>query len=282
MDSAALEFVKKELDEIRQAGLMREPGTLSTAQGRLITINNIDLLNFSSNNYLSLANDPRLIEAAKAALDTYGLGSGASRLISGTLTPHRELEARIASFKGIHKAILFNSGYHANIGAIPALVGRNDEIFADRLNHASLIDGARLSRAKVRRYPHRDTGALEKLLKESGSGRKLIVTDALFSMEGTIAPLVDIIELTNRYDALLYIDDAHGVGVLGVNGRGTLEELGLRPAENIIEMGTFGKAFGAFGAFVAADDRIIDLLAQKARSFIYTTSLPPGLCAAAI
>ena len=277
-----LEFVKKELDDVRRAGLMRMPGTLSSAQGRLITINNNELLNFSSNNYLSLSSDPRIIEAAKEALDLYGAGSGASRLITGTFKPHKELEARIASFKGVHKAILFNSGYHANIGAIPALVGRGDEIFADRLNHASLIDGARLSRAKHKRYPHRDMAALEKLLKEAGDKRKLIITDALFSMEGTIAPLADIIELSNKYKALLYIDDAHGVGVLGVNGRGTLEELGLRTAENIIEMGTFGKAFGTFGAFVAADDQIIDLLAQKARSFIYTTSLPPFIASATI
>ncbi len=277
-----VEFARIALEGAQEAGLKRVLLEIDGAQGRVITIDNKPLLNFSSNNYLSLANDTRLIEAAKEALERYGVGSGASRLISGNMKPHKELEERIARFMGRERALLFNSGYHANIGLIPAIVGRRDEIFVDKLCHASLIDGSILSRAGIKRYPHRDTEALEGLLKKSGKGRKLIITDAIFSMEGTIAPLAEIIELSNKYGALVYIDDAHGVGVLGAGGRGTLESLGLKAGENVIEMGTFGKAFGTFGAFVAADKVIIELLKQKARSFIYTTALPPAIAVATI
>jgi glycine C-acetyltransferase len=286
-----LEFAKKELAERTEAGLKRTIQELSSSTGRLISIDNKSFLNFSSNNYLSLASDKRLIEAANSALERYGVGSGASRLITGTTAPHRELEERISSFMGASKeraSILFNSGYHANIGVIPALVGRGDMIFADRLNHASLIDGAILSRAKIKRYPHRDMDSLEAMLKEANSvnstqnARKLIITDGIFSMNGTISPLNDILELSHRYGALVYIDDAHGVGVLGESGRGTLEHLNLKPTENVIEMGTFGKAFGTFGAFINAPKLIIELLGQKARSFIYTTALPPAIAAATV
>lgn len=277
-----LEFVKKELDELIGTGLKRVLREVDGAQGRVITIADKPLLNFSSNNYLSLANDARIKEAAKEAIELYGVGSGASRLISGSMKPHKELEERIARFMGRGKAILFNSGYHANIGIIPALVGRNDEIFADKHCHASLIDGSILSRANIKRYPHRDMDVLEGLLKRAGKGRKLIITDGLFSMEGTIAPMAEIIELSVKYKALVYIDDAHGVGVLGAGGRGTLESLNLKAGSNVLEIGTFGKAFGTFGAFVTADNAVIEFLEQKARSFIYTTALPPAIAGATI
>lgn len=282
MSMDILEFARAALDDANQAGLRRVLQEIDGPQGRIITIDNKPLLNFSSNNYLSLANDPRIIEAAKVALERYGVGSGASRLISGSMRPHRELEERIAGFMNREEAILFNSGYHANIGLIPALVGRDDEIFADKLCHASLIDGSILSRAACKRYPHRDLDALEKLLKASKKGKKLIITDGIFSMEGSIAPLAGILELADRYGSLVYIDDAHGVGVLGKEGRGTLESLNLRAGSNVIEMGTFGKAFGTFGAFVTADKVIIEFLKQKARSFIYTTALPPAIACATI
>lgn len=273
-------YITEELDKLKEAGLARSMTLIETAQGPRVRIGGKDVLLLCSNDYLGLANHPALKEAAKRAIDRFGLGAGASRLVSGTMEPHAMLEERIARFKGTEAALLFNSGYHANLGCITALAGRTAEIFSDKLNHASIADACVLSRARVRRYPNRDVAALERLLKNAHARVKLIVTDGVFSMDGTIAPLGDIVPLLDRYGALLLVDDAHATGVLGPGGRGTLEHLGVSHP-SIIQMGTLGKALGTFGAFVAGSKPLIDLLVSKSRPFIYTTALPPAIAAAA-
>jgi glycine C-acetyltransferase/8-amino-7-oxononanoate synthase len=215
-------------------------------------------------------------------MDRYGSGSGASRLVSGTSPLHQELEEGIAGFKGTEAAILFNSGYAANTGIIPALAGEGDVILSDGLNHASIIDGCRLSRAKVLVYRHRDMGHLEELLKKNGSARRrLIITDSIFSMDGDIAPLPDLVMLSEKYGSLLMVDDAHATGVLGKRGRGIAEHFGLE-GRIPIQMGTLGKALGSFGAFAAGDRDVIDYLINRSRSYIFSTALPPAVCAASI
>jgi glycine C-acetyltransferase len=215
-------------------------------------------------------------------MEKYGFGSGASRLVSGNTRAHIELEEKLKKFKGTEAALVFNSGYHANIGVIPALAERGDDIFSDKLNHASIVDGCVLSRANLKRYPHRDTDALERLIKKSKVKKKLIITDGVFSMDGDIAPVTDIISIAERYGATVLIDDAHATGVLGKTGRGTLERAGIPPGNpTIVQMGTLGKAFGTFGAFIAGSKDLVELLISRARSFIYTTALPPSICAAA-
>jgi glycine C-acetyltransferase len=221
-----------------------------------------------------------LKEAAIEATERYGTGAGASRLVSGGMEAHRELEERIRRFKSADAALLFNSGYNANLGVITALAGHGAEIFSDRLNHASIVDACVLSRARFIRYPNRDASALEKLLGKSTAKQKLIVTDGVFSMDGTIAPALELAALAERFGATLIIDDAHSTGVLGATGRGTLEHLGMEAAPNIIQMGTLGKALGSFGAFIAGSKPLIDLLVSKARPFVFTTALPPAVCAA--
>ncbi|MBI5561320.1 MAG: 8-amino-7-oxononanoate synthase [Deltaproteobacteria bacterium] len=272
----------EELDRLTEAGLRRSMTVVESAQGPRVNINGRDTLLLCSNDYLGLANHPALKEAARAAIGKYGVGSGASRLVSGTMEPHVALEGRIARFKDAPSALLFNSGYHANIGAITALAHRHTEIFSDRLNHASIVDACILSRAKVHRYQNRDVDGLERLLKRSKARRKLVVTDGVFSMDGTIAPLVDVAGLLDRYNAMLLLDDAHATGVLGTHGKGTLEHLGVPAHPSIIQMGTLGKAAGSFGAFIAGDKALIDLLVSTSRPFIYTTALPPAACAASI
>ncbi len=272
-------YIKDELRKTYEAGLRRTFIDIEGAQGPRVTVNGRSLLHFSSNDYLTLASDPRLIEAANAATVEFGAGSGASRLVSGNMTPHMALEERLKAFKGTEAVLLFNSGYQANTGVIPVLAGRGDDIFSDRLNHASIIDGIAISRARLSRYPHRDTGALERLLKASTARRKLIITDGVFSMDGTVAPLGDIAELAEKYGAFIYIDDAHGTGVLGAKGRGVVEEAGV-DASRTLQMGTLGKALGSFGAFVAGSAGLIELIKNRARSFIFSTSLPPGACGA--
>ena len=240
-----------------------------------MTIAGRSLLLMCSNDYLGLANHPSLVKAASAAMERYGFGSGASRLVSGTSALHRELEERIARFKGTEAALLFNSGYAANTGIIPALANEGDVILSDSLNHASIIDGCRLSRARVLVYRHKDMGHLEDLLRKSrAAARRLIVTDGVFSMDGDIAPLPDLVLLSGKYDAMLMVDDAHATGVLGKTGRGTAEHFGLEGRVHI-QMGTLGKALGSFGAFAAGDRDVIDLLMNRARSLIYSTALPP-------
>ena len=242
-----------------------------------------ELINFSSNNYLGLAGDPVLKEAACKATEKYGCSSTASRLMCGNLALNEELEKRIAGFKRTEAALIFSSGYMANIGVISALMGRQDVIFADKYNHASLVDGCVLSRAKLIRYPHKDIGSLEQILKNTGKyGRRLIVTDSVFSMDGDIAPLPEIIELSNTYGCMVMIDDAHATGVLGRTGRGSVEYFGIPEEDVDIHMGTFGKALGSFGAYVAGSRRLVDFLINRARSFIFSTALPPSVIGSVI
>ena len=277
-----MEHIKKRLDELQSNNLYRRLRTVESEQGAHVTIDGKRYLLLSSNNYLGLANDARIVSAAKNALDKYGFGAGASRLISGTMTPHTELEATISRFKGTERAILFNSGYCANIGLITALSGRNDIIFSDKLNHASIVDAALLSQSTVKRYPHKDVDALENLLKSAdGYSKKIIVTDGIFSMDGDIAPLRDIVALSKKYSAYLIVDDAHATGIIGENGKGTLSHFGIDD-DNIIQMGTLSKALGCFGAFVACKNDLIEYLINMSRSFIYTTALPPSTACAAI
>jgi glycine C-acetyltransferase len=270
-----------ELDALRAAGLYRSMRVIRGAQGSRVELDGRQVLLLCSNNYLGLADHPALKRAAIEGV-AFGVGSGASRLVSGTMELHEQLETRIAAFKGTERALLFNSGYAANTGIISALVGRGDAIFSDRLNHASIVDGAQLSRAGVYRYPHRDMAALERMLQEKGgTGRRLIVTDGVFSMDGDIAPLKELVRLARCYDALLMVDDAHGSGVLGKTGRGTGELCGVMDGIDI-HMGTLGKGLGSFGAYAAASGTICDYLVNKARSFIFSTSLPPAVLAASI
>src|SRR4030067_1705019 len=271
---------KFDLTELKKKSLVRKLTYIESSIGSRITINGKRYINFSSNDYLGLSKDRRIIKAAAAALRKYGFGSGASRLLSGSYIPHKKLEEKIARFKGTEAALIFNTGYSANTGIIPALVGVQDTIFSDEFNHASIIDGARLSKAEIKIYRHRNMNHLEGLLKKS-SKRKLIVTDTIFSMDGDIAPLKDIVFLSKKYGAMLMIDDAHGTGVLGKTGRGGLEHFGIR-GDGIIQVGTLSKAFGCFGGFAAGSKDLIDFLINMARSFIYSTSLPPAIAEACI
>lgn len=271
-----------ELSQLENKSLLRRLNIIDSACGPRISVNNRDLLHLCSNDYLGLANHPALRQAAVLAMEHYGFGAGASRLVSGTSTLHRELEDRIALFKGTEAALVFNSGYAANTGIIPAVAGNEDLILSDSLNHASIIDGCRLSKAKVRVYQHKDAEQVETFLKMgSNAKRKLIVTDGVFSMDGDIAPLNDLVYLSERYNAILMVDDAHGTGVLGRTGKGTVEHFGLSGRVHI-QMGTLGKAFGSFGAYAAGNRELIDLLINSSRSFIYSTALPAMVCAASL
>jgi 8-amino-7-oxononanoate synthase len=273
---------EQELHDKEHRHLLRSLVRIDSCQGPRVSMNGKEVLLLCSNNYLGLAEHPALAQAARAALERYGSGSGASRLISGNMDLHEELEQRIAGFKGTDAAILFNSGYAANTGAIPAIAEERDVILSDELNHASIIDGCRLSRARTIVYRHRDPGHVESLLKAyAACRRKLIITDGIFSMDGDIAPLPDLALLAERYDAMLMVDDAHGTGVLGKRGRGTVEHFDLEGRVHI-QMGTLGKALGSFGAYVAGDHGLISYLLNSSRSYIFSTSLPPAVCAASI
>lgn len=270
-----LSSLEKELSELREKGLYREFRTVRSHPGEWVTIDNKRLLNLSSNNYLALAGDLRIKRAAAAALEDCGFGATASRLVVGNYELYNRLEKEIADFKGTEAALVFNSGYAANLGIIQALIGRGDMVVSDRLNHASIIDGIVLSRAEHRRYKHRDMASLEKILKTSGAfRRKLIITDSIFSMDGDLAPLKEIAQLKHKYGALLMLDEAHGCGVFGDKGRGLAEAAGVSGAVDI-HMGTFSKAFGGMGAYAAGTGTLIEYLRNKSRSLIYTTALPP-------
>ncbi len=273
--------IEKRLMGLKTSGLKRSLTVLEGPQAPRAGINGKEVVVLCSNDYLGLANHPAVKEAATRAVRDYGTGAGASRLVAGTMELHMELEDRLSAFKKTEAALLFNSGWHANTGCIPALASRGDDIFCDKLSHASIIDGCILSRADLKRYPHGDMNALEGLLKRSRASRKLVITDGVFSMDGDIAPLDDILGLAERYGATLLLDDAHATGVLGRNGRGTLEHLGI-DNPSVIQLGTLGKAFGSYGAFVAGGRRLIELVLNTARSFIYSTALPPAVCAASI
>ncbi len=273
---------EQELLKIQDQHLLRRLSTVEAYNGPYVTINGKKLLLMCSNDYLGLAGHPALREAASAAMERYGFGSGASRLVSGSSALHQELDQKIAQFKGTEAALAFNSGYAANTGIIPAIAGKGDVILSDSLNHASIIDGCHLSKAEVNVYRHRDIEHVEDLLKKSlFAHRKLIITDGVFSMDGDMAPLPELVSLAKKYGAALMVDDAHATGVLGDTGRGTTEHFGLR-GQVLVQMGTLGKALGSFGAFVAGGRTLIDYLVNRSRSFIFSTALPPMVCAASI
>ncbi len=257
-------------------GLRRVRRLLASPQRARVTVDGRDYVAFCSNDYLGLAADPRLAAAAREGVDRYGVGGGASHLILGHGTAHHELEEALAQFVRLPRALLFSTGYMANMGVVSALTGRGDAVFADKLNHASLNDAALVSRAAFKRYAHNDLDALARLLATTTARRRLVVTDAVFSMDGDIAPVAALLELCERHDAYLFIDDAHGFGVLGEAGRGTLEHFGIT-SDRIIYMATLGKAAGVAGAFVAGDETLIETLIQNARTYIYTTATPPLL-----
>ena len=279
------DFFEEQLEALRVRSLDRHLREICSAQGAEIETGGRQLVNFSSNNYLGLANDPRLREAAIAAISEFGVGGGASRLISGTQSPHLRLEGALAKWKGTEAALCFSSGYAAALGTIPALVSKGDVILLDKLCHASLIDGAKLSGAIVRVFPHNHLGKLENHLQWSqrkhAGKRFLIVTESVFSMDGDRAPLRELIELKKRFGALLLLDEAHAVGVIGPNGRG------LAAAENLnedvdVQMGTMSKALGASGGYICSSRNLVDWLINRARSFIYSTAPPPAIVAAAL
>ncbi len=257
-------------------GLSRQRYSVEAVQGTRLEIDGKRYLAFSSNDYLGFKQHPRVIAAAQNAAATLGVGAGASHLLGGHFAAHHDLEHTLAAFVEMPRALLFSSGYMANIGVVTALVGRGDAIFSDRLNHASLNDAAVLSRAKLHRYPHCDLPALEKILSKSVAPRKLVMSDAVFSMDGDIAPVRELVELCECHNAFLLLDDAHGFGILGKNGRGTLSHFEIQ-SPRVIYMATLGKAMGAFGAFVAGNSAIIETLIQYARTYIYTTAIPPLL-----
>ena len=261
-------------------GLRRQRRTLAAPCGPLARVGGRELVSFCSNDYLGLANDPALVDAACAGAREWGVGSGASHLVSGHLSPHQALEEALAAFTGCERALLFSTGYMANLGIVGALVGRGDAVFADRLNHASLIDAAQLSRAEHARYPHGDIDALARLLAASTAKRKLILTDAVFSMDGDLAPLPELLQLAERFDAWLVVDDAHGFGVLGEQGRGSLSHCGLPAHPRVVYMGTLGKAAGASGAFAAGSETVVEWLLQRARTYIFTTGASPIMACA--
>jgi 8-amino-7-oxononanoate synthase len=279
MAFAALARLRDELAQLDAHGLKRSRRLLDSPQGTHIRVDGRTLLSFCSNDYLGLANHPKLRNAASAAAQTMGVGAGASHLITGHHATHQAFETRFAEFVGLPAALLFSTGYMANIGVVTALLGRDGAVFADRLNHASLNDAALLSRAKFHRYPHNDLAALDAQLGASPAQQKLVLVDAVFSMDGDLAPLPALLALCERHDAWLLVDDAHGFGVLGQNGRGALSHFGLA-SPRIIYMATLGKAAGVAGAVVAGAAEVIDWLVQTARTYIYTTATPPLLSAA--
>jgi len=273
--------IRDALSQLEAAGLLRRPLRISGPQGPEVEIEGRRVLCFCSNNYLGLANHPALVEAAAASAQHDGVGAAASRLITGTMDSHRQAEVAFADFLGAPATVLFSTGYSANLGTIQALVGPGDAIFSDALNHASLIDGCRLSRATVHVYSHRDSDHLESLLRDhrSRSRRALIVTDSLFSMDGVTAPLRDIATLARSFDAGLLVDEAHALGVFGPNGRGLSAAMGIEPD---VVVGTLGKSFGVAGAFVAASEAVVGLIKNRARSFVYSTAPPPMIARAAV
>ncbi len=275
-------FLKETLSDLTDKNLRRGLRRVEGAQGRELVIDGKKVLNFCSNNYLGLADDPRLGEAALESIRREGFGSGASRLVCGNLSSHSQLEEKMAAFKGTKACLLFSTGYMANVGIISSLCGKNDLIFSDRLNHASIIDGILLSGAEYKRYGHGDMESLAAMLKSAPPlTKKLIITDSVFSMDGDIAPLDEIVALAEQYQASVMVDDAHALGVLGKNGKGAVEHFGLE-GKIAIQMGTFSKAVGSFGAYCCGSRELIDFLTNKARSFIYTTGLPPSTAAASL
>jgi glycine C-acetyltransferase len=283
-----LQFILDEHARLEREGLLINLRTIESPQGAWITVDGKKALNLCSNNYLGMANHPRLKEAAQRAIDQFGVGPAAVRSIAGTMSLHTELEKKLARFKGVEATVSFQSGFNSNIATIPALVGKEDFIFSDELNHASIIDGCRLSGAPIIRFEHRNPASLDQKLKEyfpPGSGRRaLIITDGVFSMDGDIAPLPPLVELAEKYGAMIMVDDAHGEGVLGEGGRGAVDHFHMHGRVDV-EVGTLSKAFGVVGGFVAGKKIIIEHLRQKGRPFLFSSALPPAdvaACCAAV
>ena len=271
--SSKTKWIEEEIAGLKEAGLFNVIRTIDSPMDAWVKIDGRHLLNFCANNYLGLANHPRIKQAAQKAIDEYGVGPGAVRTIAGTMSIHIELEERLAAFKKAEACITFQSGFTANLATIPALVGRNDVIFSDELNHASIIDGCRLSRAKVVRYKHNDVGDLRRAIAETTEyGRRLIVTDGVFSMDGDVAPLDKICEVAEEHDIMLMVDDAHGEGVLGNGGRGIVDHFGLHGRVDV-EVGTLSKAFGVVGGLVAGKGVIVDWLRQRGRPFLFSSAM---------
>jgi 8-amino-7-oxononanoate synthase len=281
MSRVARAWAEEEVAALASVGLLRSLEPLASPQGPTVRIGQQVLLNFSSNDYLGLAAHPTVVAAARAALEQWGMGTGASRLVVGDTLAHRALETRLCSFEDAEAVLLFNSGYSANLGLIPALVGGMDAVFSDALNHASLVDGCRLSRARVQVYPHADVPGLAGLLRQTTARRKLVVTDSVFSMDGDVAPLAELVAVCRSAGAALLVDEAHATGVLGQRGAGLCEALGLT-REVDVRMGTLGKALGAFGAYAATSAPVASLLLNRARSVVFSTALPATVCAAAV
>ncbi|HVB64602.1 MAG TPA: glycine C-acetyltransferase [Nitrolancea sp.] len=275
-------FLNADIDQLKEQGLYRPLRIIGSANRPVFTVDGKEVINLSSNNYLGLTTHPKLIAAAVQATEWYGVGSGAVRTIAGTMTLHEELERRLAGFKHTEASLTFQSGFTANTGVLQSMLKEDDVIISDQLNHASIIDGIRLSRAQRKVFPHKDMNGLESALKETQSARvRLVVTDGVFSMDGDIAPMPDIVDLAERYGAIVMIDDAHASGVLGKNGRGTVNHFGLEGRVQI-QIGTLSKAIGAVGGYVAGDQILRDFLIHMARPFLFSTSQTPGVVASCI
>ncbi|NLG74304.1 MAG: glycine C-acetyltransferase [Chloroflexi bacterium] len=272
--SDKLQWIEEELKKLHETGLYNNIRTLSSPQGSWLEVDGRRVLNFCSNNYLGLANHPRVVQAAREAMERYGVGPAAVRSIAGTMDLHLELEKRMADFKGVEAAITFQSGFNANLATIPALVGKQDVIFSDELNHASIIDGCRLSGARIIRFAHADVDDLRRVLKEHRADypRALVVTDGVFSMDGDIAPLDQIYEAAREFNAVLMVDDAHGEGVLGRGGRGIVDHFGLHGKVDV-EIGTLSKAFGVVGGVVAGNKLVVEWLRQRGRPFLFSSAM---------
>jgi glycine C-acetyltransferase len=284
MALGSLDYLKEQVGELVQAGTALHPRTLEGEQRARTRFDGRDVINLASNNYLGLAAHPRLKEAAAKAAAELGAGSGAVRTIAGTMTLHRELERRFAAFKGAEASIMFPSGFAANSGTVAAILSKEDVIVSDALNHASIIDGARLSRAEIKVFPHKDVEAADSLLEESKAPgrRQLLITDGVFSMDGDIAPLSALVEVADKHGAIMMIDDAHASGVLGPGGKGTVAHFGLDPGRVDIQVGTLSKAIGVLGGFIAGPAHLIEWLVNRGRPFLFSTSAPPAVAAACI
>jgi glycine C-acetyltransferase len=280
---AALDHLKDELAVLERDGLLLHPRTLEGATGARARFDGRDVINLASNNYLGLSNHPRMNRAAADAALRYGAGTGAVRTIAGTMTMHRELERRFAAFKRAEDALMFQSGFTANAGTVAAILSKDDVIVSDRLNHASIIDGARLSRAEIKVYPHKDVDAAEALLVESArpGRRQLLITDGVFSMDGDIAPLPELVDVAERHGAIMMLDDAHATGVLGDGGAGTVDHFGLHGRVDI-QVGTLSKAIGVLGGFIAGPPHLIVWLQNRSRPYLFSTSAPPAVVAACL
>jgi glycine C-acetyltransferase len=280
MPRAQLQYMSDELQRLREQGLYQRLRILEGEQLPVGRFDGLDVINLSSNNYLGLTTHPKLKDRAIEAIEKFGVGSGAVRTIAGTMALHMELERKIAQFKNVEASVVFQSGFTANAGTVQAIIGPEDVIISDELNHASIIDGCRLSKAEIKRFPHKDMDACERILKEVAgrSGRKLLITDGVFSMDGDMAPLPQLVDLAKKYECIMMIDDAHASGVLGRNGRGTVDHFNLHGCVDI-QVGTLSKAIGALGGYVCSTGEVIEFLYHRARPFLFSTSHPPSVAA---